>query len=895
MEKVLPLVISEEMSRLPVLIVDKKGFIGEKLVRILREKALVVYVSAEEVEYHDNVIHIPYRKRIPVIPDNKYSHIYVVYNGEKEIIDMLSSFVSKVEESLARLLFISSIGDSSFLLFKHLLKHQTPRMQIYLYGETFAERNGGVNPVNNLIHEAKIYGRMEIPNSGLENTYPVHIDDVISNIVERSFLEDRTFKLYYLFPSHPISQMSLARMIQQQNPLIKLDFKKHKKNRKTYYIPSGGIFLFLNYNLESHLSRFNFQQVETIPLLASRRKRTHISDPEVGKRRLTIFLTLLFSLFIAPIFVTFCFALFGAGMVALSLKQAESTDIVGAQRTARLASHAFTITETLVPSLVLPNTLLPQQTLQFLQNIRTGKEVVVLEEETLSAALLIINIYEKKSDNPKEDFLKSIAILKNSLLTFQKLKAEGKLPQQVGEKHQKYSGILQLAEGTIDMWPELLGFDGKKQYLLLFQNNMELRPGGGFIGSYGVTSVENGVFEKLQVFDVYDADGKLKEHIDAPFGLRRYLGATHWYLRDSNFNVDFAKNAEQARLFLKLETGQNIDGVVALDTTFLKYLLSTVGSVNVSDYNETVTPDNFYLITQTYAEKDFFPGSTQKKDFLRSLMNALQVSILEERKHNYGMLVQVVERAIREKHLLFASADTAQQNIFSVNGLSSSLIDSRTSGENGFLDLFSVIDANVGANKANYYVKRAYHHKLRFDDAGSIQASVDIQYTNASTKESPFGGEYKNYMRLLLPKGAQLQSVFIDGVEQETVPAITDQDIFTLRSFIPPAGLEIENSELLGKTIYGFFVSIPLQSTKTITVNYRIADALNTQASAFHYKLLLYKQPGTENNPYTLTFSYPPDYQIVNATKDIVDLGGKFTYETDIKTDKNVNVSFSKK
>src|SRR3989338_4365332 len=55
---------------------------------------------------------------------------------------------------------------------------------------------------------------------------------------------------------------------------------------------------------------------------------------------------------------------------------------------------------------------------------------------------------------------------------------------------------------------------GKKTYLVLFQNNLEIRPTGGFIGSYGLLTIEDGHVSDFRIFDVYQADGQLKGHVE---------------------------------------------------------------------------------------------------------------------------------------------------------------------------------------------------------------------------------------------------------------------------------------------------------------------------------------------------------------------------------------------
>src|SRR5258706_13230411 len=133
---------------------------------------------------------------------------------------------------------------------------------------------------------------------------------------------------------------------------------------------------------------------------------------------------------------------------------------------------------------------------------------------------------------------------------------------------------------------------------------MELRPGGGFIGSYGLLTVDKGKIISFSIHNVSEADDQLKGHIEPPFQIRRYLNQQHWHLRDSNFDVDFLKDASQVAYFLQLETGQQIDGVIGLDLSFVKLVIQALGNVTVPEYAETITSDNFFQAAQSHAIKN---------------------------------------------------------------------------------------------------------------------------------------------------------------------------------------------------------------------------------------------------------------------------------------------------
>lgn len=889
------LVTSEETNKLPILILDKKGTIGKALAAKLRNQELVVLVTTGTVAPHENVIHLPYHRRVPKIPDNAYSRIFVVYNGETEHMDMLSGFVDKARESKGKVFLITSLLYSSPKLFNYLSNPYFQDVQVILYGEIFGGESTETNETSFFIQQAREYGRIEIPNAGLGQLYPIHFDDVIGVIVAVAFGSAHQRRIMYAFSQHPFSEVSVVRFLQKIEPLLKTDFKKTRHKTREYYIPPGGVYIFQSYDLERKLRTVDLTRTVFKTTKSQKKVQFHMPDPDAKRRRIVLVGTLLFSLFVAPILLTLLLAGCGAGFLGLSIAQIEDGKLDQAQQSAVIAQSSLHAGNELVPGLVLLQALLPHAHSQFSQRFQVGEEIAQAEVEILGALQIMQNIYEKKSLDPKNDFYRALATLKNTLITTQKMEAEKRLPGSLMKKLNEYSGVLQLVEGTIDTWPAVLGFEGKKTYLVLFQNNMELRPGGGFIGSYGILSIENGQMEKLQIHDVYDADGQLKQKIEPPYGLKRYLGASNSFLRDSNYELDNSRNAVQAAQFLKLETGQSVDGVIAIDTTFLRDLISVLGEVKVQDYDERVNADNFYLLTQTHAEKDFFPGSTQKKDFLRSLSNALMTELFEEKDFSYEKLLLQGEKSIRQKHLMVAFADEGLQNVFAVNELSSSMNDGRTKDKNTFLDFFSVFDANVGTNKANYYVKRSMMHQVAFDGSGGLQTTAEVAYVNSSAKDSPFGGDYNNYARFVLPEGAVLQSVSFDNVQQSVVPAVVDATLYKDPSFVPPTGLEVEQTEILGKKVYGFFFIVPAGQSRTVKLSYTIPDAVDLGESAFTYNLRLFKQPGVGEDSYSLFLTYPNGFKPIRNEKHATEIGGKLVYDTKFSEDTDIVVTFSKK
>jgi hypothetical protein len=888
------LITTEENKNLPILIIDKKGVIGEALAKVLREQFLVVLVSENEPEFHQNVIHIPYRRKIPVIPDNTYSHIFVFYNGENETLAILPSVMKRANAAGGKTLFLTSLSHSGNDLYKRLSQHLYHSMPIVLYGEVFDDHLQIPNLVNYFIYQAKNFGKVEIPNEGMGKLLPVYLEDLLAVIIAIAFSHESRKGYYFAFPRTPFSEMTLARVFQRINSEIKIDFTKKKIKTPIYQLPPEGEYIFQKYNLEGGLrkalSEKAFGDIDNRPVrpLAIRAVRK-----DLNFRKLFLWLALAV---LVPFFLILSSAGLGSAFLSVSVSQATDGKFERALSFSEAAESAFGFSKNISEGYIPLDLVSSSVKNSLIKKLNSGERASRIGGDILLSLSTFNSIYkEENSEKNAEVFIESLADTKNSLLELEQMRAEGDLPKSVLEKLNEGSYLLALFENGIDTLPDILGFEGERRYLLLFQNNMELRPGGGFIGSYGLVSVKRGRFGKIEIHDVYDADGKLKTHVEPPFGLRRFGGVSHWFLRDSNFGIEGTTNAAAAADLLRRSTGDKVDGVLMVDTEFVKNILDVTGPVEVLDYKETVDSSNFYLLTQKHAEENFFPGSTQKKDFLRSLLNSLLVRFSGEQFYSYGSAVKMLEKSIKEKHLLFVPLDQKIQKIFVVNNLTGDILDSREREDSAFFDFLATVDANIGANKGNYYVKRSVEYTASISDSGQLFGETSITFENTSTEKSIFGGNYKNYLSFVLPEGSDLRAVLIDGRQVDVVDAVTSPAVYTSADFVPPAGIEVERSRAEDKEVFSFLIEVPVQRTKRVTVNYAIPQAINTDISSFVYSLRLFKQPGTVDDQYKLTLKYPSGFVPVDLGEGIVDLGGKLVAETRLTEDFNINVKLSQK
>lgn len=386
---------------------------------------------------------------------------------------------------------------------------------------------------------------------------------------------------------------------------------------------------------------------------------------------------------------------------------------------------------------------------------------------------------------------------------------------------------------------ELFFSDSAKTYLVLFQNNMELRPTGGFIGSIALLTVKDGRMLEFKIMDVYAADGQLKGHADPPLPIRKYLSQPNWFLRDSNFDPDFAKSAAQASWFIQKELGRSVDGVFATNLFFVGNLLRVSGPVTLSDFNnETVTADNFFFKAQFYAQNDFFPGSTQKSDFLTNLTNTLQLRLTNPQDLPLLSLFSVVKNSLDEKNLLLWSSTESIQKLIEEKGWGGRMVAVECVGgeERCRSDYLSISEANLGVNKANYFVAKSVAVEKKIDLEGNVQTAVTLSYENRNIAELFSGGSYVNYLRFLLPLAAKLNGLTLNSEQ------ILLSDIDT---------------QLYGndKTSYGYLLKLAPENKAVVKITYSLPSFFTKELTS--YQFFFQKQAGDKVSPLVLSIIFP--------------------------------------
>lgn len=443
-------------------------------------------------------------------------------------------------------------------------------------------------------------------------------------------------------------------------------------------------------------------------------------------------------------------------------------------------------------------------------------------------------------------------------------------------KWNKHSGFflktvkLVVSGAGLDFWettaknlPEILGDNGKKVYFVLLQNNTELRPTGGFLGSYAKLSFDKGGLKDIVVQDIYVPDGQLKGHVDPPIPIQQAFKQGWFKLRDSNWDPDFPSSAKVISWFFEKGNEEKGAGIIAVNLELVKDLLKITGSLYLSDYKLIVDENNFYQILQANSEADFFPGSTQKANILSVLSEVMFAKLKNLNSEGLVKLAKIFYKNLNTKQILVNFEDKRINVVFQKLNWDGSL-KKVVLEKDKINDYLYVVEANLGANKANGYIEREIKQEIDFSEKGKAKERVIIVFKNTGTYFTPvkpfyWGGDYVNYLRLYLPRTA------------EKIIVKVEQDIIDKKYIFVEQKKDFNLQEI------GFFITIPALSQKAVDISYDLPFEVSETSRKIPYTIMIQKQPGISSIPYLLN--------LAKNGKNILSIDKNLLQDTEIKAE----------
>jgi nucleoside-diphosphate-sugar epimerase len=438
----------------------------------------------------------------------------------------------------------------------------------------------------------------------------------------------------------------------------------------------------------------------------------------------------------------------------------------------------------------------------------------------------------------------------------------------------EYSELVEKARAAAYLLPSITAIDGKKSYLMLLQNNLELRPGGGFIGSYAKITFEKGRLADIKVDDIYNLDGGLQDIIEPPAELKNDLGQNRWYLRDSNLEPDFPTSARQAEAFYRRTTGEVVNGVVAINLAASAKLVDAVGGVDLPEYGESVNGANLFEKTVNKSEVGFFPGSQAKRNYLTALQTQLFNKIFYLSKQNWPAIIRAVGDSLEEKQMMVYLSDPTLFSYAVSENWGGVLPRGVVQTEGRTEDFLAIIESNMGANKANYYLDRTVRLETLIGKEGEISEKLTVNYKNGSPGDVFPGGRYKNRFKIYLPMGSKLNKMsYGESDITSQVASFTDY----------------------GRTGYSVLLELAAQEQKSLVVDYTLVTPLTFKDGKALYRLDLIKQSGIIADPFEWKMTYPLNYYVVDSSGNGTRGEQTVNYSSDLSRDRAFELTFEQR
>ncbi len=478
-------------------------------------------------------------------------------------------------------------------------------------------------------------------------------------------------------------------------------------------------------------------------------------------------------------------------------------------------------------------------------------------EDRLQTAILTLDKVLTKVDSISED-------IKQAETRIEKIDPN-RYPEKIGKTfvrskienvREQFTGLASLfvdAKPLVKRLPEMFGKDKEKTYLILFQNDKELRATGGFLTAYAVFQIKDGKIKIERSKDIYTLDNSISGHPTAPREILTYhKDVSRFYIRDSNLSPDLPSSV---KLFNSLyqNSGEKFkyDGIITIDTKILVDMLTIFGDTEARGIRFSAQTDKrcdcpqviYTLLNEVDRPVGFI--KEDRKGILGDLMYELFYKAIGFSPSKYwGTLIQDMFKNLQEKHiqLYFVDSDL-QRSIEKLN------FAGRIREYDG--DYLHINNVNFAGAKSNLFVTPSYTSQTKTNDNGKITREVNVEFRNPyppSDCNLERGGlclnaTLRDWIRVYVPKGSQLIS--FEGSKRK-----------------------VQTYDELGKTVYEGYVEVTPQGKANVIVKYSLPNSISSN----NYKLLIQKQAGTYSD------------------KLKVDINGKILFDGVLDVDKEIKM-----
>jgi len=870
-----------------VLVAGGLSFIGFHLVKaLLRKKCFVYCLDAVDknkqkrlrwFEDEKNFRFIDFSKKNPLQKIAVKDISYIFYLANKQGIGKIEDFLNYAKQQRAKFLLSINFDEQDNLQQKTADFLETFDLDVRIVSLSFVygpEKDFQEDDIGRLFDNYRKRTTFKIPGDGAKEVFPVYIDDAVDAVLRAIFVQGTKGK-NFLIAGRKTSILEFAQVVKRKSgSTLGIEFKeeterKEQISEKILKETKKQLNWKIKNNFEDGVSKtLKWIRMSSLPLEKKEKNSFLKKGAKLFGLKFLIGFSILFIIFVL------CF-----GIIRFySLKSVRKLKRVNN------ALKNFQVN------------ILEKETDQALQISTFGKKTLIHTQpvfaflglqDTSNSFFLGFDFYEKtirisqwayRTVNTLNSFLK-IVFKQNEgdpSLTLQNLDFYlNQLWNQLNElqagKTEEEMKIIQeqlpftrkdirTAQGFVSIAPHLFSFQQRETYLILIENNFQLRPTGGVISGLGFLTFEKGSlvdfkFESLDSFTERIV-GEQEKKANPPQPLQRFLGLKEWNFKDYNWDPHFPETVLDIDWFLRNVVKKDVSGFLVVNYNALQELVEEVGGVHVDEDFVSEKNLNQYLLSSDSLDISLFEKTLQRiKGF---------------EKVQWLSLIKTIEEEMNKKNILAFFKDSQIETFFSDQGWTGALRE--TEGKSSLVtDYLMIVEANLSNNNSNYYLDRKIETEIDFQENGLIKEKVIVEYQNNSQQQE---GDYRNYLRFYLPLELEFKGLWIGDKK------ITD--------------FAVDFSQKHGKQVVGIFVDIPAGEKEKVTISYQRSQSFSFESGSQGYGFYFQKQPGMKKTPFLMTLKYPADWEIERSNPEGEAENGEISFESDNIKDRLFLINFKK-
>ncbi|MEU6221630.1 DUF4012 domain-containing protein [Streptomyces sp. NPDC047022] len=320
--------------------------------------------------------------------------------------------------------------------------------------------------------------------------------------------------------------------------------------------------------------------------------------------------------------------------------------------------------------------------------------------------------------------------------------------------------------------PPMLGGDGARRYLVVFQNSAESRGTGGMPGAYAVLTADKGAL-RLKEFgrDTDMAAVHPKVSLGAEYASMYALDDPVNTWPNSNMSPHFPYAARIWSAAWLAKSGERVDGVLSLDPGVLSTLLAAAGPARMSDGTLVTAADVVDLTERTAYAK--YRNSVQRKAFLLDVARAAAGRLLtaaQDSRRRPALLLGLY-KVLRDGRMAAWSAHAQEQRELAARPVGGSV-------PQGPAPYAGLVVNNAAGTKLDYYLDRGLEWSAGRCTPDGREVTVKVVLTNrAPSKGLPAyvtdrldepayrtrAGDNRLLVSYYATKGAALAGATLDG------------------------------------------------------------------------------------------------------------------------------------